>query len=251
MYLNRIKKLSLIKKTIIFLTVIIILTITISYKSNVKKANVKQNKNSSLNIETSYNNVFLGDSITALYDLEKYYPNVNVVNSGGHGNTADTILVEIEERVFQYNPSKVFLLIGTNDVQLVDSDVHILNRIEMIIDSIKSHRPYTKIYIESIYPVNNRADLYDQINPQSVGYRNNKRIVSLNKKIKTLCKKENITYIDVFSKLVDESGDLKIEYTKEGLHLTDEAYEIVTKELIKYLEPEEQEQLKKAAKSHF
>ena len=60
--------------------------------------------------------VFLGDSITSRCDLDKYFPNYNVYNSGIAGNMTKDILDNIENRVFVYNPTKVFILIGTNDL---------------------------------------------------------------------------------------------------------------------------------------
>ena len=133
-----------------------------------------------------------------------------------------------------YNPTKVFLLIGTNDIDLDKSDKYIINNIIKIINNIKKKRPKTKIYIESIYPVNNTND--SKINHATVGIRNNKRIIKLNKKIKAYCDKNNYTYIDVYSNLVDKDGNLKIEYTEEGLHLTNLGYLKVTKILYPYLE---------------
>ena len=50
------------------------------------------------------------------------------------------------------------------------------------------------------------------------------------------CSKNNITYIDIYNELRDEDGNLKLEYTKEGLHMSDDGYKIITKKLKKYVE---------------
>ena len=63
------------------------------------------------------NYLFLGDSLTDYFDLETYFPGKPVVNSGIAGNTTDQILESMKTRVYDYNPSKVFLLIGTNDLR--------------------------------------------------------------------------------------------------------------------------------------
>ena len=39
----------------------------------------------------------------------------------------------------------------------------------------------------------------------------------------------------MYSKLLDDNGNLNIDYTKEGLHLVDEGYDVVNKEINKYL----------------
>ena len=62
--------------------------------------------------------------------------------------------------------------------------------------------------------------------------------MAINKELESFCKKEEFTYIDMFSLLVDSSSDevrIKDEYTKDGLHLSDEGYEVVTEEIKKYL----------------
>ena len=39
----------------------------------------------------------------------------------------------------------------------------------------------------------------------------------------------------MYSLLEDKDGNLKLEYTNEGLHMSDEGYEVITKELKKYM----------------
>ena len=62
------------------------------------------------------NIVFLGDSITQGYNLSNYFNNYPVINSGISGNTTRDVLNDMYGRVYQYNPSKVVILIGTNDI---------------------------------------------------------------------------------------------------------------------------------------
>ena len=40
----------------------------------------------------------------------------------------------------------------------------------------------------------------------------------------------------MYDELVDKNGNLKLEYTKEGLHMSDDGYKIITKKLKKYVE---------------
>ena len=54
---------------------------------------------------------------------------------------------------------------------------------------------------------------------------------SLNKEIVKIAKKEKVNYINVYDLLKDENDNLKLEYTRDGIHLTNEAYEIVTKKI--------------------
>lgn len=180
------------------------------------------------------NYVFLGDSITHYYDLEKHFKDMPVVKSGVCGHTTKDILDNMEEKVYRYNPSKVFILIGTNDYVLLDGNESIEKNIKEIIEGIQKNRPLAEIYIESIYPVNKSDD--DKIDEDMVGKRENSDIIKGNEIIKKIAKEKKITYIDLYSKLLDEDKEnLKIEYTEDGLHISDEGYEVITEELKKYM----------------
>ena len=174
--------------------------------------------------------VFLGDSITSRCDLNKYFPNYNVYNSGIAGNMTKDILENMENRVFAYNPTKVFILIGTNDLVYsgLDND-GIKNNIEEIINKIYEKNSNTKIYMESIYPVNN------SINKEIVETRTNENIKDLNNKIEKICNNK-CTYINMYDNLTDKNGNMKRIYTVDGLHLNKIGYKVITNKLIKYLD---------------
>lgn len=174
--------------------------------------------------------VFLGDSITSRCDLNKYFSNYNVYNSGIAGNMTKDILDNMENRVFVYNPTKVFILIGTNDLVYsgLDND-GIKNNIEEIINKIYEKNSNTKIYLESIYPVNN------SLNKEIVETRTNDNIKNLNNKIEKICNNNKCTYINMYDNLTDKNGNMKKIYTVDGLHLNKIGYKVVASKLTKYL----------------
>ena len=69
--------------------------------------------------------------------MSKYYQDELVINSGIAGNTTDNILNDMYNRVYKYNPSKIFLLIGTNDIVYGKDVNYIVNNINKIIDLIR------------------------------------------------------------------------------------------------------------------
>lgn len=174
--------------------------------------------------------VFLGDSITSRCDLDKYFPNYNVYNSGIAGNMTKDILDNMENRVFVYNPTKVFILIGTNDLVYSELDNDgIKNNIEEIINKIYEKNSNTKIYLESIYPVSN------SLNKEIVETRTNDNIKDLNNKIEKICNNNKCTYINMYDNLTDKNGNMKRIYTVDGLHLNKIGYKVVASKLTKYL----------------
>ncbi|MBO6195693.1 MAG: hypothetical protein J6O56_05090 [Bacilli bacterium] len=177
------------------------------------------------------NYVFLGDSITDYYDLDKYYPNVKKVNSGIGGNRTRDILNDMENRVYKYNPSKVFLLIGINDILHTEESDYIVDDIKEITNRIHKKLPNCEIYIESIYPINEDCEKKHSIVSD---YKSlNGKIVEDNESIEEFCKEKDYTFINVYDSLIDEG--LNEKYSDDGLHLNDKGYSVVTKVLKKYM----------------
>lgn len=194
--------------------------------------NTIEDKNGEMErLEDDYTNyLFLGDSITDFYDLDKYYEGLPVVNSGISGNTTEDILNDMKNRVYNYNPSKVFLLIGTNDLIHDISVDDIVSNIEKIVNEINSNEPQSEIYVESVYPVN------DNLDEDMVDVRNNDDIMEINEEIKKYCDDNGYTYINMYDKLLDDDGNFNEEYTDDGLHPNSRGYEVITEEIKKYLD---------------
>ena len=206
------------------LSIITFLSIIINIINKVKISNIK---------EQDENIVFFGDSITEGYNVKEFFEEYNVVNSGISGNKTEDLINRIESDLYDYNPSLVIIQIGTNDLRENIKDKDIIKNIKTIIKEIKKNRKKANILIESIYPLNRDMDkeYWSDINPEY----NNKHITIVNKKLKELCKKEHIKYIDIYSSLLDKNSNLKEIYSKEGLHLNDLGYYKVTKIIRKYL----------------
>lgn len=182
------------------------------------------------------NVVMLGDSITDFYDLDKYYGSDKlIVNSGINGNKTDDIINNIRKRVYAYNPSKLFLLIGVNDILYDDaSPEKVIDQIDIIVNEVNQKLPNTKIYIESIYPVNNTwKNEHDNRLKDEIEI--NETIVETNKLIEQYCIDNDYKYIDVYSSLTDVNNKLDGNYSNDGLHPNDNGYEIITKILKKYM----------------
>ena len=180
------------------------------------------------------NYLFLGDSITEQYDLKEYYEDYPVVNSGVSGDFTSSIVENMKKRVYDYNPSKVFLLIGINDLRNGKDVSEIVSNTKEIIELIKENRPYSEIYLESIYPINKTDDDKISDSVRDIEF-DNEKIIEVNDLLKDLAKDEKITYVDLYNKLIDDDGNLNISYSKDGLHISSEGYECITKELMKYI----------------
>lgn len=223
------KKINFIKNNSII--IILILFLVLSVIINIFLFNKTTKKEETFFVDE--NIVFFGDSITKKYTVEEFFQDKFVINSGISGDKTEDLINRIENDVYKYNPSKVFILIGINDLNHNVDEEKIINNIQKIVNGIKLKRKYTKIYIESIYPINRNT--FNEKEYEFNENITNDKIKEINKKLENLCKENDVEYIDVFSKLIDEEGNLKEIYTIEGLHLNDLGYFRITKELEKYI----------------
>lgn len=187
-----------------------------------------------IEVSASDNFVLLGDSITEWYPIEEFYDELPVVNSGVAGYQTKDVLEHLKKMVYIYNPTKVFLLIGTNDIKEDPNEEEVVSNIQKIIDGIHELRPKAKVYLQSIYPVNNVDE--EKVNKDTVGGRSNKVIKRINQKLRQYCKDTDVTYIDVYSELVNQDGNLDLKYTEDGLHMSNLGYLRVTKTLLPYFQ---------------
>lgn len=159
---------------------------------------------------------FLGDSITDGCNWTELTGNRKVTNRGISGDTAEGVLARIDE-ITAGKPSKIFLLIGTNDLAWAGKTVpETRENIARIIDTVKTASPKTKIYLQSVLPViDGRNDKFD-----------NADINAINPLLVQLAQEKKVTYIDINTPFRDANGQLKAEFTEDGLHLNGKAYQV-------------------------
>ena len=155
--------------------------------------------------------VFLGNSITDGCEWAELFNNRHIKNRGVNGH-----------------PKKLFLMIGTNDLAAGVSPEEVAANIGKLLDRFAEESPWTKIYVQSILPVNG----VDTKAKAKNHWKKGAEIIEANKLIEALCEgRKNVLYIDVYSALVDQKGMLDQRYTNDGLHLMGEGY-LAWKEVI-------------------
>lgn len=175
--------------------------------------------------------VLFGDSITELYKVEwlDEYTDLKVYNRGISGDTSDRLLERIEDNLLNIAPSKVFLLIGINDLCRGADVEFTFAVIQMIISVIRAALPKTEVILECVYPVHLEGTPFETLGDES------QRVRELNALLKPYAFENNIPCIDLTEELQDENGYFDSRYTYDGLHPNEEGYKIVTKAIAKYL----------------
>ncbi len=157
--------------------------------------------------------VFFGDSLTFYGDFASVFPDKVVCNLGLRGDTIQGMIDRVEQ-VKMLEPKQVFLMAGINDVSnitVVEFEV-LYNR---LLDVLSQNAPSAKLIVQSILPVNN--------NNFSISC-DNAQINACNNKIQKITNERNLVYLNV-RKMYEEDGLLSLKLTRDGLHLTADAYE--------------------------
>jgi lysophospholipase L1-like esterase len=158
--------------------------------------------------------IFLGNSISDSAEWAELFQNPNIKNRGIGGDDTDGILDRLTE-VTESNPYKVFIMIGTNDLAYGKSVEYVIENHKKIVTQIKKNSPKTKIFIQSILPVD------EVLHPT----RPNASIKKINKALKEISDNENLIYIDLASEFDDENGKLDEKYSIDGLHINGLGYQ--------------------------
>lgn len=157
--------------------------------------------------------VFLGDSITQRGEWQEYYPGYVVANRGIDSDVTEGVLNRLDP-VIDLQPQQIYLMIGINDIrQGVDESKTVANYAQ-ILDTLKESLPECEIIIESVLPVRSTTGI------------DNKDVQALNLEIQRMADERNLTYIDIYNKLVDANNDLPTDYSMDGVHMTGAGYAI-------------------------
>ena len=176
--------------------------------------------------------LFIGDSIVEYYPLQELFgTSKTIVNRGIRGYQTGLLLENLDAHLYGGAVDKIVLLIGTNDIGKDVPVNDVLNNLEAIIQSIARDYPLTEIKLLSILPVNEGEEY-----KQTVYIRTNEKIQKWNQAYQELDSAYmQVEFVPVFDSLLDQEGQLKKEYTTDGLHLSVAGYQVLTKALKDYL----------------
>ena len=173
--------------------------------------------------------VFLGNSITDGAEWGELFDNdPNIINRGISGDITAGVLNRLDE-VTKRKPSKIFLLIGTNDLAHGIKPDSIEKNIFLIAQIVHKQSPYTKLYIQSITPVNNYYKMFGD----HTG--NGAMVNEINDVLKSNAAKYNYVYINIHSLFADAEDKFNIRLTNDGLHMKGDAYEIWKHKIYAYV----------------
>lgn len=176
--------------------------------------------------------IFIGDSIVEYYPLQELFGTAKtIVNRGIRGYQTKLLLENLDAHLYGDAVDQIVLLIGTNDI---GKDIPIneaLDNLERVIQSIARDYPLSQIKLLSILPVN-EGEKYKQ----TVYIRTNEKIREWNQAYEALVSAYmQVDFVPIYDSLTGSEGQLKKDYTTDGLHLSVAGYQALSEALKEYL----------------
>jgi lysophospholipase L1-like esterase len=220
-------------KIIIFLITLLLFPFSIMAQSTTpysKHYYQRVNEFSEEPIVTHKNMIILGNSLTEKggnWNIRLHKK--NILNRGIIGDGASGVY----DRLYQIlpgQPKKIFLMIGINDISNDLSTDSIKILITKIIDKIQNESPHTKLYLQSLLPINESFGRYKKM------INKTDTIPELNSKLQQLATAKRICFINLFPFFVTPGTSiLRKELSTDGLHLTEAGYALWITNLKRYL----------------
>ena len=163
--------------------------------------------------------VMIGDSITHNGRWDLLFPDLPMRNFGINGERSEHLLQRLDP-VIALRPTKLFLLIGTNDLSAAIPIDEIVGNVEQLVDRVHAALPDCRVHIQTVMP---RARNFAA------------RVIELNQGYAASAAAKGMPLIDLYTLLDDGSGKIRSDVTNDDLHLTGAGYSIWRKALEPYL----------------
>jgi lysophospholipase L1-like esterase len=162
--------------------------------------------------------IFLGNSITQGGDWAALTGDSTVINRGIGADLAFSLRKRLAD-VTRRRPSKLFILIGINDISKDIPDAVIAAEYRALVDSVRAQSPETRIYVQSILPLNPTVKNFPQ------HYDKQARVIAVNRLLRAMARETGVRYVDLWPLFVDRRGLLDARLTGDGLHLNRQGYD--------------------------
>ena len=168
--------------------------------------------------------VFMGNSITEGWSdhYPEFFEGKPYINRGIGGQTTPQMLVRFRQDVIHLQPDIVVILAGTNDIAGNTGPA----TLDMIADNLFSMADLAdahgmRVILSSVLPV------YDY--PWRPGLEPARKIMDLNRMIRSFTEEKGFYYLDYFTSTADERNGMKEHLAYDGVHPNREGYILMSK----------------------
>jgi len=161
---------------------------------------------------TNHLSILVGDSLSMWFPREKLPSGKLWLNQGISGDTSGGVLKRLGA-FSTTRPDVIYIMAGINDLRKGDSDRTILSNYRRIVRRLRQNHPQSQIIVQSILPTR-------------LAKLSNSRIRNINTQLAKIAKEEGANYLNIYSWFSDMEGNLRQELTTDGLHLSQEGYDV-------------------------
>ena len=159
--------------------------------------------------------VFTGSSSIRMWkNLESMFPNHQIINSGFGGSQSSDLFQYYNELILQYNPKKVFIYEGDNDIASKKRTKDIIDTTREIINKIRERNNATQVVIIAAKPSLARWKL-------------KRKYMKLNRAFEKLCEEDTgLQFANVWDVMMDGKQVRKDIFISDGLHMNSKGYDL-------------------------
>lgn len=162
--------------------------------------------------------LFIGSSSFTIWrDLEKYFPEHQIINRAFGGSTLEDQLRYADQIIFPYKPRQILIYCGENDLALNDtlSPDEVSARFRELFHRIRSQLPESQI-------------TYIAMKPSPVRWHLSGLFATANKSIESfITAKENAAYINIWDLMLNEKQEPDSSlFLEDMLHMNEKGYRI-------------------------
>lgn len=172
--------------------------------------------------------VFFGNSLTHGCEWHELLKNPNVVNRGINGDIIEGLTDRLDA-VVKGKPAKIFLMVGANDVSHDLTADSIATAATELVAKIRRATPGTRLYVQSMLPINNSFGRYKLMNGKEQVIRD------VNARLEPAVKALGATWVNLHPHFCDSEGNLRADLTNDGLHLLAPGYLIWREVILPYV----------------
>jgi lysophospholipase L1-like esterase len=166
-------------------------------------------------------NILVGDSLSLWFPSELLPANQNWLNQGISGESSSGLLKRLN--LFdKTQPKSIFVMIGINDLIRGVDDATVLENYRQILRYLRKTHPNSQINIQSILPHGGESATWE--GKDKLLAIANSRIEKINQQLQAIAFQEKVRYLDLYSLFATKEGNLRPEFTTDGLHLSRQGY---------------------------
>lgn len=168
-----------------------------------------------------------GSSSARGWNVRKWFPDLQVVNRGFGGSQIHDSTDFADRIILPHKPRIILLYAGDNDIASGKTPETVCANFKLLVEKVRCALPHCRIAFIAIKPSISRWKLVEKMR-------------EANRLIKGVTETDKrLDYVDIDTPMIGDDGKPRKELLKkDGLHLNEKGYELWTKLVLPYLQPQ-------------